>query len=65
MLAKLAPLLAPPLQRLFLVLDSTLQAYSAMQGAAVERLGTAKETVLPNKVRLMMELRDDLMRRYL
>ncbi|EFJ51826.1 hypothetical protein VOLCADRAFT_109605 [Volvox carteri f. nagariensis] len=52
-------------QRLFLVLDNTLRAYFAMRDGAAKNLNTPEAAVLPRKVRVMMELRDDLIRRYL
>ncbi|PNH08823.1 hypothetical protein TSOC_004608 [Tetrabaena socialis] len=52
-------------QRMFLVLDNTLRAYSAMRDGAASNLNTPEAAVLPRKVRVMMELRDELMRRYL
>ncbi|GLI70397.1 hypothetical protein VaNZ11_015180 [Volvox africanus] len=52
-------------QRLFLVLDNTLRAYFAMRDGAAKNLNTPEAAVLPRKIRVMMELRDDLIRRYL
>lgn len=52
-------------QRLFLVLDNTLRAYVAMREGAQKNLNTPEAAVLPRKVRIMMEVRDDLIRRYL
>uniref|UniRef100_A0A7S3QLQ9 Uncharacterized protein n=1 Tax=Dunaliella tertiolecta TaxID=3047 RepID=A0A7S3QLQ9_DUNTE len=51
--------------RLFLVLDNTLRAYNLMAGAAKTKLSASEESVLPRKIRLMRELRDELVRRYL
>jgi hypothetical protein len=53
------------MQRLFLVLDNTLKAYNEMQAGAVDNLGTPKEAILPRKVRMMMILREEIVRRYL
>jgi len=52
-------------QRLFLVLDHTLRAYDQMRQAATERLNTSEDSVTPRKVRVMKELRDEIVRRYL
>ncbi|GIL63110.1 hypothetical protein Vafri_17236 [Volvox africanus] len=52
-------------QRLFLVLDNTLRAYFTMRDGAAKNLNTPEAAVLPRKIRVMMELRDDLIRRYL
>jgi len=52
-------------QRLYLVLDEALKAYDAMQAAAKERLNTSEASTTPRKVRIMKELRDEIMRRYL
>eukprot|EP00198_Chlamydomonas_reinhardtii_P005913 XP_001695249.1 predicted protein [Chlamydomonas reinhardtii] len=52
-------------QRLFLVLDNTLRAYHLMRDGAAKNLNTPEAAVLPRKVRVMMELRDDIIRRYL
>ncbi|GLC45942.1 hypothetical protein PLESTF_000714900 [Pleodorina starrii] len=52
-------------ERLFLVLDNTLRAYFAMRDGAAKNLNTPEAAVLPRKVRAMMELRDEIIRRYL
>jgi len=51
--------------RLFLVLDNTLRAYNLMAGAAQSKLSASQESMLPRKVRVMKELRDEIIRRYL
>jgi len=51
--------------RLYLVLDNTLRAYSLMAGAAKDKLAASEESVSPRKIRLMRELRDEVVRRYL
>ena len=51
--------------RLFAVLDGTLRAYDAMKDAAGRQLRQSEAAVLPRKVRIMKELRDEIMRRYL
>lgn len=51
--------------RLFLVLDNTLRAYSLMADAAQDKLAASEESVSPRKIRLMRELRDEVVRRYL
>lgn len=52
-------------QRLYLLLDNTLRAYDDMRQAAMDRLNTSEESVTPRKVRIMRELRDEILRRYL
>ncbi len=52
-------------QRLYVVLDTTLKAYDQMRDAAASRLNTSEQSMLPTKVRVMKELRDELVRRYL
>ncbi|GFR51166.1 hypothetical protein Agub_g13524, partial [Astrephomene gubernaculifera] len=52
-------------QRLFLLLDNTLRAYNLMKDGAAKNMNTPEAAVLPRKVRVMMELRDELVRRYL
>lgn len=52
-------------QRLFLVLDGTLRAYDAMRVQAEAQLAQKGPDIMPRKVRVMRELRDEIMRRYL
>ncbi|KXZ53007.1 hypothetical protein GPECTOR_8g376 [Gonium pectorale] len=52
-------------ERLFLVIDNTLRAYHLMREGAAKNLNTPEAAVLPSKVRTMMELRDEIVRRYL
>ncbi len=51
--------------RLYIVLDTTLQAYQEMQAAARSRLKTSEESITPRKIRVMRELRDEILRRYM
>lgn len=52
-------------QRLYAVLDGTLAAFQAMQQGAAKNLSTPQEAMLPRKVRVMMELRNEIAKRYL
>ncbi|MEW5304685.1 MAG: hypothetical protein WDW36_007278 [Sanguina aurantia] len=52
-------------QRLYAVLDGTLAAFAAMQQGAAKNLSTPQEAMLPRKVRVMMELRNEIAKRYL
>lgn len=36
-----------------------------LQSAATSRLGTSEESITPRKIRVMRELRDELLRRYM
>jgi hypothetical protein len=52
-------------QRLYVVLDGTLQAFDSMQAAAAQRMKTSEADTTPWKVRAMRELRDEIRRKYL
>jgi hypothetical protein len=51
--------------RLFAVLDGTLRAYEEMRAAAEKSLAQEDSNILPRKVRVMRDLRQEIMRRYL
>jgi hypothetical protein len=51
--------------RLFAVLDGTLRAYDEMRAAAEKSLAQQDSNIMPRKVRVMRELRQEIMRRYL
>ncbi|KAJ9510209.1 hypothetical protein QJQ45_015697, partial [Haematococcus lacustris] len=52
-------------QRLYAVLDGTLRAYEDMRNAAQTRLSSSEASVTPLKIKIMREIRDELVRRYL
>lgn len=52
-------------QRLFQVVDGTLQAYEAMKQGAKDQYNMGGMTIMPSKVKAMMEIRQLLIKRYL
>jgi hypothetical protein len=42
-----------------------MQAYEDMRAAAATKLNSSEASVTPRKVRVMRELRDEIVRRYL
>ncbi len=52
-------------ERLHTILEATVAAYEAMRKQAQAKLGASEQSVTPWKVKIMKELRDELIRKYL
>ena len=51
--------------RLYLVLDNTLKAWELMRDGARQKLSASEASVTPLKIRVMRDLRDEIVKRYL